>query len=34
MNNSERIHLQKMINANNVTDCTEEIREKKNLFKV
>lgn len=34
MNNSERIHLQKMINANNVTDCTNEIREKKHSDKI
>jgi len=34
MNNSERIHLQKMINANNVTDCTDEIREKKHSGKI
>ena len=34
MNNSERIHLQKMINANNVTDCTDEIREKKHSSKI
>lgn len=34
MNNSERIHLQKMINANNVTDCTNEIREKKHSLKI
>ena len=29
MDNSDRLHLSKMINANNVEDCTEEIREKK-----
>jgi hypothetical protein len=29
MDNSDRLHLSKMINANNVADCTEEIREKK-----
>ena len=34
MNNSERIHLQKMINANNVQDCTEEIRQKKHSQKI
>lgn len=34
MNNSERIHLQKMINANNVSDCTNEIREKKHSGKI
>ena len=34
MNSSERIHLQKMINANNVTDCTTEIREKKHSGKI
>lgn len=34
MNNTERINLQKMINANNVTDCTNEIREKKHSMKV
>ena len=34
MNNSERIHLQKMINANNVTDYTNDIREKKHSMKV
>jgi hypothetical protein len=34
MNNSERIHLQKMINANNVSDCTDEIREKKHSGKI
>ena len=34
MNNSERIHLQKMINANNVTDCTDEIRAKKHSGKI
>jgi hypothetical protein len=34
MNNTERIQLQKMINANNVTDCTEEIREKKHSHKI
>lgn len=34
MNNSERIHLQKMINANNVADCTNEIREKKHSNKI
>jgi hypothetical protein len=34
MNNSERIHLQKMINANNVQDCTQDIREKKHSQKI
>jgi hypothetical protein len=34
MNNSVRIHLQKMINANNVSDCTNEIREKKHSGKI
>lgn len=34
MNSNERIHLQKMINANNVTDCTEEIRAKKHSGKI
>jgi hypothetical protein len=34
MNNSERIHLQKMINANNVTDYTDEIRAKKHSMKI
>jgi hypothetical protein len=34
MNNSERIHLDKMINANNVRDCTEDIREKKHSGKI
>uniref|UniRef100_A0A6C0IJG9 Uncharacterized protein n=1 Tax=viral metagenome TaxID=1070528 RepID=A0A6C0IJG9_9ZZZZ len=34
MNNSERIHLQKMIHANNVEDCTNEIREKKHSQKI
>lgn len=34
MNSNERIHLQKMINANNVADCTEEIREKKHSKKI
>ena len=29
MDNNDRLHLSKMINANNVADCTEEIREKK-----
>lgn len=34
MNNSERINLQKMINANNVTDYTNDIREKKHSIKI
>ncbi len=34
MNNTERIQLQKMINANNVTDYTEEIRAKKHSQKI
>ena len=34
MNSNERIHLQKMINANNVADCTEEIRAKKHSKKI
>lgn len=34
MNNTERIQLQKMINANNVNDCTSEIREKKHSGKI
>ena len=34
MNNSERINLQKMINANNVTDYTNDIREKKHSMKI
>ena len=34
MNNNERIHLQKMINVNNVTDCTNDIREKKHSMKI
>jgi hypothetical protein len=34
MNNSERLNLQKMISANNVTDCTGEIREKKHSGKI
>ena len=29
MNNTDRLNLQKMINANNVVDCTEDIRTKK-----
>ena len=34
MDSTERIHLQKMINANNVQDCTNEIREKKHSDKI
>ena len=34
MDNSERIHLQKMINENNVEDCTAEIRAKKHSDKI
>jgi len=34
MDNTERIHLQKMINANNVEDCTTEIRQKKHSMKI
>ena len=29
MNNLERLELEKMINSNNVQDCTESIRDKK-----
>ena len=29
MDNTDRLNLNKMINANNVVDCTEEIRQKK-----
>ena len=29
MNNNERLNLQKMIDENNVVDCTNDIREKK-----
>lgn len=29
MNNSDRLNLQKMINANDVVDCTDDIRKKK-----
>lgn len=34
MNNTERLHLQKMINTNNVADCTQEIRDKKHSGKI
>ena len=34
MDNNERIHLQKMINENNVEDCTYEIRAKKHSNKI
>ena len=34
MDNNERLNLQKMIDANNVVDCTEEIREKKHSAKI
>jgi hypothetical protein len=34
MNNTERIQLQKMISANNVSDCTADIREKKHSGKI
>ena len=34
MDQSERLHLQKMINANNVTDYTADIREKKHSLKI
>lgn len=34
MNNLERINLQKMINENNVTDYTNDIREKKHSMKI
>lgn len=34
MDNNERIHLQKMINENNVEDCTAEIRAKKHSDKI
>ena len=34
MDSNERIHLQKMINENNVEDCTAEIRAKKHSDKI
>lgn len=34
MDSTERIHLQKMINENNVEDCTAEIRAKKHSNKI
>ncbi len=34
MDSNERIHLQKMINENNVEDCTAEIRAKKHSSKI
>lgn len=34
MDDTERIHLQKMINANNVEDCTQDIRNKKHSNKI
>ena len=34
MDSNERIHLQKMINENNVEDCTAEIRAKKHSNKI
>lgn len=34
MDDTERLNLQKMINANNVEDCTESIRDKKHSNKI
>ncbi len=34
MDSNERLNLQKMIDANNVVDCTENIREKKHSGKI
>jgi hypothetical protein len=34
MNNNERLNLQKMIDENNVVDCTNDIREKKHSSKI
>lgn len=34
MDDTERLNLQKMIDANNVVDCTQEIREKKHSAKI
>jgi hypothetical protein len=34
MNNNERLNLQKMIDENNVVDCTNDIREKKHSNKI
>ena len=34
MDDTERLNLQKMIDANNVVDCTEQIRDKKHSAKI
>jgi len=34
MDDTERLNLQKMIDANNVVDCTQEIRDKKHSAKI